>query len=162
MRLAQTGQQLADLQHVFRQAEVAVGAQTLQIDQAVAGAVGALGHKGVGLLDVTGMLQHFAVHALHLSRDAGQRFVPAVIIAGVGKMRIDARLAGFFMLQQQVRDPAKGGDHEDAPVDVRALTGTDKERILELVHAGHGRPADFFDSVGRLGHMNYATSSAGA
>ena len=51
---------------------------------------------------------------------AVQRLQPAVIVLAIGEGRIDAGLAGLLVLQQQVGDAAKGRDHEDPTVKVRA------------------------------------------
>ena len=58
MRLAQAGQQFADLQQVLGQPEMAVGTQALQVDQAVAGALDPFAQEFVRALDIGGMVQN--------------------------------------------------------------------------------------------------------
>ena len=71
MRLAQTGQQFADLQHMFRQPEVAVRAQPAQVHQAVLRALDAVAHEGVGFGHVVGMVQYRVMRSAHRLGDSG-------------------------------------------------------------------------------------------
>ena len=164
MRLAQTRQQFADLQHMFRQPEMAVAAQALQVDQAIARAVDPFRHKGPRLFNIRRMIQHSGMGRFHRGPDTGQRVMPAVAGIGVGKLRIDPRFAGLFMFQQQVGDAAKGRHHEHAAIKIGPLTPADEQRIPQFTDTGHRRAPDFFNSM--MGHVcpfgQSASSSAGA
>ncbi len=79
---------------------MAVCAQALQVDQAVAGALNTLAHEMIGLFDIGGVIEHAAMRVCHRFGNALERFAPAVIAVRIGKARINPRLAGFLVLQQ--------------------------------------------------------------
>ena len=157
MCLAQTGQKLAHLKHVFRQTEMTIGTQPLQVDQAVARSFQTVADEGIGAFQIGGVIQHLGMGRAHRLGHAVEGGQPAVIALAAGKGGIDARLAGFLVFQQQVGDAAKGRDDEDAAIGRGSIA--DQQAVAQRVDARHGGASDLLDGMAGFGH---ADSSAGA
>ena len=77
-------------------------------------------------------------------------------VAG-GERREDARLGSLLVLEQQVGDPAVGGDDEDAVVKLRTTAVADEDVFHQLAEAGHAGSADFF--YGMNSHDDFSSSA---
>ena len=102
MGFAKTRQQLARQHHVLAQAEMPVGTEPLQVDQAVAYPVDPVAHEIIRIAQIGGMVEDRTVRLAHTVGNLRQRVHPAVIVLVIGEAGIDACVAGLLVLEQQV------------------------------------------------------------
>ena len=135
MRLAQAGQQFADLGHMLDQSEMAIGTQALKVDQATARALQTLVDEVISLLNVRRMAEQFRMRRLHRRGHTVDAVMPAMICIIVGKQGVDPGLSGFLVLKQQVGNPGKSRYHKNASIKASANAIGDEQCIAQLIDA---------------------------
>ncbi len=106
------------------------------------------------------MVEQPAMLLGHARRRAVERFAPFHVRFRGREMPVDARLARFLVLEQEVGDPTEGRNHEDAPI--RAALGVlHEKRVHQFVGAADGSAADLFDGMS-CGHGLSISRSAGS
>ncbi len=148
VNLPDTGQHFAHSQQVIFQTKVAVLTQAMQIVHAALGFKQATIDKGIGLVELLGIVEQLGVNVVQHFADTAQRFAPQGLAAFlVGEQRVDAGVAVALVLQEQVRNAAVGRHHENATVKLVVLATTFDDIVAHGDIITHRGAADFFYTV---------------
>ena len=159
MRFAKPCQQFAHRQQLFLDAEAAMAAQPAEIRKAILHRRDPQIDKGVRLLQACGAREHLAIAIVHRLAHLGHRLKPAVRAIIGDEAAIDARHAGFLMLQQQVGHTRIGGYDEDAVVEIVAAAACDQDIVEQAGRGRHRCAADFLDAMQAAHAITSATRS---
>ena len=103
--------------------------------------------KGIGFGQAFGAREHVGIAAMHRRAHGFDRMTPAIGAVIGDEAGIDAGLARFLMLQQQVGHAGIGRHDEDAVIEVRALASRDQDIVEQGRSGGHGGAADLFHAM---------------
>ena len=146
MGLSDGGEHFTRRQQIAVHVELAVCAELLEIEEAVADAVETFVDEFVRRVEIESEIREGTVEAEHFRADGFEGFLPAVIVAG--EFAIDARGSVLFVFEQEVGDAAVRGDDEDAVVKFGWLAVADDDILENFSESCHGGAADFFYCMG--------------
>ena len=118
MGLTNARQHFTNRQQMLFQLELTVRTQALQINQATANTLDTISNELIRLLFEHGIFKQFAVDVRNKFDQLGEIVVPRPVRFCIGEQCINARLAGFLVLQQFVGYTAVGRHHENTLVEI--------------------------------------------
>ena len=142
MGLTDGGEHFAGREEISVHVELAVCAELLEVEEAVADAVEAFVDEFVRHVQIESEIGERAVEAEHFGADGFECVLPSVVVPR--EFAVDARGAVFLVFEQEVGDAAIRGDDEDSVVKFGWLAVADDDVLEDFPESGHGGAADFF------------------
>ena len=147
VRFTDTADQLAHRHQVLVQFEVAIAADALQIDQAVAHTFDTFLHETISKLAIRFIAECVGIDAQHVALHSAQRITPCPVVFRTGIQRIDARLGRFLVFQQHVSNAAISRNNDDPVIQIISMSGADQDIAKDRVDIQHRGAADLVNGV---------------